>query len=46
MKAAFTLIPAESRRLIAKAIVEMDEIKIAMENAYVILNGGTTNGTS
>ena len=44
MKAAFTLIPAESRRLIAKAVVEMDEIKIAMQKAYVILNGGTTNG--
>ena len=44
MKAAFTLIPAESRRLIAKAVCEMDEIKAAMKNAYVILNGGTTNG--
>ena len=27
MKAAFTLIPSESRRLIAKAIIEMKEIK-------------------
>ena len=44
MKAAFTLIPAESRRLIAKAVCEMDEIKSAMEKAYVILNGGTSNG--
>lgn len=44
MKAAFTLIPAESRRLIAKAVVEMKEIKSAMESAYVILNGGTSNG--
>jgi len=44
MKAAFTLIPAESRRLIAKAVVQMDEVKKALEKAYVIINGGTTNG--
>jgi hypothetical protein len=44
MKAAFTLIPAESRRLIAKAVVQMEEVKTAMEKAYVILNGGTSNG--
>jgi len=44
MKAAFTLIPAESRRLIAKAVVQMEEIKIAKEKAYIILCGGTTNG--
>ena len=44
MKAAFTLIPSESRRLIAKAVCEMDEVKAAMKNAYVILNGGTSNG--
>jgi len=44
MKAAFTLTPAESRRLIAQAVVEMDEIKTAMEKAYVVLNGGTSNG--
>ena len=44
MKAAFTLIPSESRRLIAKAVVQMEEVKIAMEKAYLVLNGGTTNG--
>jgi len=44
MKAAFTLIPAESRRLIAKAVLEMEEIKVAKKKAYIILNGGTTNG--
>ena len=44
MKAAFTLIPSESRRLIAKAVVKMEEVKIAREKAYIILNGGTTNG--
>ncbi|MBW1702643.1 MAG: hypothetical protein JRJ69_11680 [Deltaproteobacteria bacterium] len=44
MKAAFTMIPAESKRLIAKAVVEMEDIKIAKQKAYIILNGGTTNG--
>jgi len=44
MKASFTLIPAESRRLIAKAVAEMNEIKSAKENAYIVINGGTTNG--
>jgi hypothetical protein len=44
MKAAFTLIPAESRRLIAKAVVQMEEIRVAKQKAYIILNGGTTNG--
>ncbi len=44
MKASFTVIPAESRRLIAKAVVEMNEIKIAKEKAYIVINGGTTNG--
>ena len=44
MKAAFTLIPAESRRLIAKAVVQADEVKQALEKAYVVINGGTTNG--
>jgi hypothetical protein len=44
MKAAFTLIPSESRRLIAKAVVEMEEVKAAQRNAYIILACGTTNG--
>ncbi len=44
MKAAFTLIPSESRRLIAKAVVQMEEVKIAWKKAYIILGGGTTNG--
>lgn len=43
MKAAFTLTPAESKRLIAKAVVQMPEVKAALERAYVILAGGTTN---
>ncbi len=43
MKAAITLTSAESRRLIAKAVVKMPEMKAALEKAYVILGGGTTN---
>lgn len=43
MKAALTLTPAESRRLIAKAVVRMPEVKAALESAYVIVPGGTTN---
>ncbi len=43
MKAAFSLIPSESRRLIGKAVARMEEVKIANEKAYVIVNGGTTN---
>lgn len=44
MKAVFTLKSAESRRLIAKAVVAMEEVKQAKEKAYIILAGGTTNG--
>ena len=44
MKAAFTLIPSESRRLIARAVVKMEEVRVALEKAYLILGGGTTNG--
>jgi hypothetical protein len=43
MKAVFTLTPAESKRLLAKAIVQMPEVKTANEKGYVILAGGTTN---
>jgi hypothetical protein len=43
MKAAFTLTPAESRRLLAKAVVQMDEVKRANEKGYIILCGGVTN---
>ena len=44
MKAAFTLIPSESRRLIAKGVAAMKEIKAARESGYTIICGGTTNG--
>lgn len=43
MKAAFTLTPSESRRLIAKGVVQMPEVKAALEKAYVILPGSTIN---
>ena len=43
MKTVFTLTSAESRRLIAKAVVAMPEVKAAWEKAYLLLAGGTTN---
>jgi hypothetical protein len=43
MKASFILTPAESRRLLAKAVVQMDEVKRANEKGYVVLCGGVTN---
>lgn len=43
MKAVFALTPAESKRLIAKAVVRMPQVQAALEKAYVILGGGTTN---
>lgn len=44
MKAAFSLTPAESKRLIAKAITQMPEVRAAWEKAYIILVGSTING--
>ncbi len=43
MRALFTLTSAESRRLIAKAVVAMPEVRTAWEKAYLLLAGGTTN---
>lgn len=43
MKAVFTLIPSESRRLIGKAVAALDEVKEALKSGYVVINGGTTN---
>lgn len=43
MRILFTLTSAESRRLIAKAVIQMPEFKAAWENAYVLLAGGTSN---
>ncbi len=43
MKAAFTLTPPESRRLIAKAVAQMPAVQAALKNAYVIIPGSTAN---
>ncbi len=44
MKAVFTLTPSESKRLIAKGIVQMPEVRAAREKAYIVLVGSTING--
>ena len=44
MKAVFTLTPSEGRRLIAKGIVQMPEVRAAWEKAYIVLVGSTING--
>lgn len=38
-----TLNPAESKRLIAKAVAALPEIRWAMENGRIIIGNGTTN---
>ena len=43
MRATIVLTPAESKRLIAKAIVQKSEIKKAMKKASIILCEGSTN---
>lgn len=43
MKTVFALKSAESRRLLAKAVLAMPEVKVARNNANIILAGGTTN---
>jgi hypothetical protein len=43
MKAMFVLTPAESKRLIARAVVQLPEVQTALEKAYVCVVGGTTN---
>lgn len=44
MKAVFVLTPAESKRLIAKGVARMPQVRAALERAYVVIAGGTTNG--
>lgn len=44
MKAVFQFTPSESKRLIAKAVAQSEPVKEALEKAYVIIPGGTTNG--
>lgn len=43
MKAVVTLTPSESKRLIAKAVVQMKEVQDALQDAYLLLADGTTN---
>ncbi|HPQ44085.1 MAG TPA: hypothetical protein PKZ42_07625 [Syntrophales bacterium] len=43
MQALFTLTPAESKRLIAKAIVSIPEVRKAKEEGYLIVGRGSTN---
>ena len=43
MRALFVLTPAESKRLIAKAVAAMPEIKRAKEHAQIVIGHGSTN---
>jgi hypothetical protein len=43
MRAVFTFTPAESKRLIARGVVNTPEVCEALESAYVVIAGGTTN---
>lgn len=43
MKALFTLTPAESKRLIARAVVQMPEVQWAKSNGYLVVARGVTN---
>jgi len=43
MKALFTLSPAESKRLIAKAVAIMPEVQAALSKGMIIIGAGTTN---
>lgn len=44
MQALFTLTPAESKRLIAKGLVKLPEVKQAKEKGYLLVGRGSTNG--
>jgi hypothetical protein len=43
MRALFVLTPAESKRLIGKAVAEMEEIKRAKEHDKMLIGHGSTN---
>jgi hypothetical protein len=43
MRALFVLTPAESKRLIAEAVAEMEEVKRARENGKILIGHGSTN---
>ena len=43
MRALFVLTPAESKRLIAKAVAEIEEVKRAKEKGKILIGHGSTN---
>ncbi|MFQ5801206.1 MAG: hypothetical protein ACE5HH_05760 [Candidatus Hydrothermarchaeales archaeon] len=43
MKAQITLTPAESKRLIAKALLKHEQIKKALSSGVIVINLGSTN---
>ena len=43
VRALFSLIPAESKRLIAKGVVALPEVRRALEQGIVVVGRGTTN---
>jgi hypothetical protein len=43
MRALFVLTPAESKRLIARAVAELDEVKRAKKNGKLLIGHGSTN---
>jgi hypothetical protein len=43
MQALFTLTVAESKRLIARAVASMPEVRRAMEEGYLVVGRGSTN---
>ncbi|MGA2954579.1 MAG: hypothetical protein ABSF48_02505 [Thermodesulfobacteriota bacterium] len=43
MRALFVLTPAESKKLIAKAVAQMEEVKRAKENGKILIGHGSTN---
>ena len=44
MQALFTLTPAESKRLIARGIAALPEVREAKEEGYLLVGRGSTNG--
>lgn len=44
MRAQITLIPSESKRLIAKGVAALPSVQNALKNHTIVLAGGTTNG--
>jgi hypothetical protein len=43
MRALFVLTPAESKRLIGKAVAQMEEVKHARQKAQILIGHGSTN---